>query len=239
MITVLITGANRGLGLEMARTYAARDGVSVIACCRTPSEASALQVLAAENAHIRIEPLDVIDHASIERLGERLRGLPIDILINNAGIFGKNPPATTGFSDQIFGKSDFEPDWIAPFRINVIGPMKMVETLIENVAASDQKKIVIITSIVASIAGAHGHMFGYAASKAAANMTAKNLAEALKERHVIVNPVHPGYAKTDMGGEAAHIEVDDAVKGVLAQIDAMSLETTGRFLSYDGGELPW
>ena len=239
MKTILITGANRGLGMGLARSYAEQDGVSIIACCRSPADADELRALAKEKGCFRIEALDVADENSIELLAQRLAGTPIDILINNAGIFGKNPPATSGFADQSFGKSNFEADWIKPFRTNVIGPMKMVESLIENVAASNEKKVVIVTSIVGSITTAPGFMFGYAASKAAANMTAKNLAVALKSRKIIVNPLHPGYVKTDMSGEGADIEVEKSIAGMRAQIDAMSLEKTGCFLSYDGNELPW
>ncbi|MFK7841193.1 MAG: SDR family oxidoreductase [Sphingorhabdus sp.] len=239
MTTILITGANRGLGLGLTRSYAEQEGTSIIACCRSPVDAEELQALSAEKGSIQIEALDVADEQSIAQLGERLTGRPIDILINNAGIFGKNPPATTGFTDQTFGKSDFEADWIAPFRTNVIGPMKIVESLIENIAASHEKKVVIVTSIIGSISSAHGFMFGYAASKAAANMTAKNLSVALKPQKIIVNPLHPGYVKTDMSGEGADIDVAESISGMRAQIDSMTMEKTGCFLSYDGNELPW
>ncbi len=239
MSCVLITGANRGFGLAMTSRYCCREGTRVIACCRQPAQATQLQALAEQSGCVEILPLDVSDLQSIENLGSAVGSQAIDVLINNAGIFGKNPPATTGFADQVFGNSDFPADWLAPFVTNVIGPMKMVETLVDNVAASAQKKIVVITSIVGSIAGAHGQMFGYAASKAAANMTARNLALALAKREIIVNPIHPGYAKTDMGGPQAHVEVDDAVDGIMARIDQMSLQTSGEFLSFDGTTIPW
>ncbi len=239
MTTILITGANRGLGFEMVRQYATRPGVTILACCRAPANATALQALAQKHDNIELLTLDVADHGSIEALGAGLENRPIDLLVNNAGIFGKSDPATTGFDDQKFGASDFENDWVDTFRINVIGPMKMVETLVDNVAASKEKKIVIVTSIVGSVAFAQGHMFGYAASKSAANMTAKNLAVALKRRDIIVNPIHPGYAQTDMGGPAAHIEVSAAIQGVIKQLDGMSLEHSGEFLSFDGQKLPW
>ncbi len=239
MTTVLITGANRGFGFALAEQFAQRGEGAVIACCRSPEKADALRALADRFPQIEILPLDVSDHEAIEALGQQLGQRPIDLLINNAGIFGKNPPATTGFADQVFGNSDFPEDWIKPFKVNVMAPMKLTETLVENVAASRQKKIVIITSIVGSIAGAMGQMFGYAASKAAANMTARNLSVALRDRGIIVNPLHPGYAKTDMGGEAAHVEVADAVAGIMRQLDRMSLETSGEFLSFDGAALPW
>lgn len=239
MTIVLITGANRGLGLEMTRRFSERAGVSVIACCRAPDEANELVALSRFKRGLTIEMLDVADVDSVAGLKARLGAVPIDILINNAGIFGKNPPATSGFSDQVFGNSDFENDWILPFRVNAIGPMQMVEQFSENVASSVQKKIVIITSIVGSIETARGDMFGYAASKAAANMTAKNLSISLKNKDIIVNPIHPGYAKTDMGGDGAHVEVADAVSGVIDQIDRMTLAASGSFLSFDNRQLPW
>ncbi|MEM1089753.1 MAG: SDR family oxidoreductase [Pseudomonadota bacterium] len=239
MTTVLITGANRGFGLALAEQFALRGDGPVIACCRNPARADALRALAGRFPQIEVMALDVSDHAAIEALGQQLGQRPIDLLINNAGIFGKNPPATTGFADQVFGNSDFPEDWIKPFTVNVMGPMKLTETLVDNVAASQQKKVVIITSIVGSIGSAMGQMFGYAASKAAANMTARNLSVALRDRNIIVNPLHPGYAKTDMGGEAAHVEVADAVAGIMRQLDQMSLATSGEFLSFDGTTLPW
>lgn len=239
MKTILITGANRGLGLEAARRFMVRPQTKIIACCRAPKKSMDLQQLSDRYANFEIQSLDVADHPSIDCLAKRLGDQPIDILINNAGIFGKNQPATTGFMDQQFGNSDFEADWIEPFRTNVIGPMKIVESLIDNVVRSSDKKIAVITSVVGSIAYAPGQMFGYAASKAAANMVSKNLSVALKEKGVIVNPIHPGYAKTDMGGEAAHVEVEEAVTGLVAQIDNMNMDSTGEFLSYDGGTLPW
>ena len=239
MTTVLITGANRGLGLAMAERYLARPEHAVIACCRAPEKAAALQALAQQHGGLRILPLDVTDGASVAALAGRLAGLPIDILISNAGIYGKSVPATTGFADQRFGVSDWEADWIMPFRVNAMGPMRLAEALVDNVAASQLKKFAVITSMVASITNAMGHMFGYSASKAAANMTARNLSLALKDRGIIVNPIHPGYAKTDMGGDGAHIEVADAVAGTMARIDDMTLETSGAFLSFDGKALPW
>lgn len=239
MTTVLITGANRGLGLGMARSFLALPEHQVIACARAPEAATALQEMSRATQRLELQHLDVADHGSIDALAGRLAGRPIDILISNAGIFGKSDPATTGFADQRFGVSDFEADWVMPFRVNAMAPMKLAEALVENVAASEQKKIAVITSTVASISQAKGHMFGYAASKAAANMTARNLSMALRPRGIIVNPVHPGYAKTDMGGPSAHVEVADAVAGTVACILGMSLQTSGDFLSFDGSTLPW
>ncbi|MGD1955180.1 MAG: SDR family oxidoreductase [Sphingomonadales bacterium] len=236
---VLITGANRGLGLEMAQLYAAQPNTNVIACCRTPDTADALTALKDAGAPVTLEALDVLDHNAIKALAERYSETPIDIVISNAGIFGKTQPATTGFQDQQFGRSDFEADWIMPYRVNVIAAMALAEAFASHIEASQQKKLVLISSMVASITNAMGHMFGYAASKAALNMTARNLAVALKPRGIIVNPIHPGYARTDMSGPQAAIEPIEGAEGVVAQIKEMTLEGSGAFLSYDGREMAW
>lgn len=238
MTTVLITGANRGLGYEMAKIYASRARTKVIACCREPSKAVALHALA-QDGDVAVEALDVLDHGAIDALAVRYKNTPIDVLISNAGIYGKSLPATTGFADQQFGVSDFEADWIMPYRVNVIAAMKLAEAFAPHVEASTQKKMAIITSVVGSITEAMGHMFGYAASKAAANMTAKNLSIALKPRGIMVSPIHPGYAKTDMSGPGAAIEPEEGARGVVARIDAMTLDTSGDYLSYDGRDIPW
>jgi len=234
--TVLITGASRGLGLEMTRLYAARAETDVIACCRNPETAHQLDGI---GGSVTREALDVLDHAAIDALAQRMLGQPIDILIHNAGIFGKNPAATTGFLDQQFGNSNFEDDWIMPYRVNVIAGMKLAEAFAAHIAASGQKKLAIISSEVASIANAKGHMFGYAASKAAVNMTARNLSVVLAKRGIIVNPIHPGYARTDMSGPGADIDPVEGARGVLARIDEMTLERAGEFLSYDGRDMQW
>ncbi|MEO0576132.1 MAG: SDR family oxidoreductase [Pseudomonadota bacterium] len=239
MTTVLITGASRGIGFALTQRYIQRADTTVIACCRNPQDAAPLQALAQRSSAVEIEPLDVADPADFATLKTRVGARPIDILISNAGIFGKSLPATTGFEDQRFGASDFEHDWVAPFRINAIAPMMLAETFVDNVAQSTEKKMPIITSIVGSITRAHGFMFGYAASKAAANMTARNLSVALRERDIIVNPVHPGYVRTEMSGENADIDIDTSIDGVLRCIDGMSLETSGEFLSYNQQPLPW
>ncbi|MEO0413022.1 MAG: SDR family oxidoreductase [Pseudomonadota bacterium] len=239
MTTVLITGANRGLGYEMAKIYSQRAGHTVIACCRSPGSAAALHALQAQTQTVQIEALDVADISAIQALATRLEGTTVDVLISNAGIFGKNPPATTGFQEQMFGNADFEADWIMPFRVNVLAAMALAEAFAGHVAASTLKKFIVISSEVASIAQAKGHMFGYSASKAAANMTARNLAVALKPKGIVVNPIHPGYAKTDMSGPQAAIEPKEGARGVIARIDEMAPETSGDFLSYDGREMEW
>jgi NAD(P)-dependent dehydrogenase (short-subunit alcohol dehydrogenase family) len=239
MPTILVTGANRGLGLEMVRQYAA-EGWNVFACCRNPDAAASLKELAATAInHVSIEALDIEDHSSIDSLAGRLQGVPIDVLLNNAGNFGAKPLADYGLQSSPFGKSDFR-DWMKLFWINCIAPMKMAEAFIENVAASNQRKIVSVTSIAASMTkNVTGDYYSYRSSKAALNAVARSMAIDLKQRRIIVIPLHPGWVRTDMGSAKASLDVKTSVSGQRSVIESLTLDHSGRFFSYDGSELPW
>lgn len=236
MPTILITGANRGLGLGLAQLYAA-DGWRVLACCRSPAKADALRAVAAA-----VYPVDMEDHASIDALAAALKGEAIDVLVNCAGYLGKIPMTAPG-GMQEFGTSDFR-DWDKTYRINVIGPMKMCETLVENVAASGLKKIINITSIVGSIGNivtgsGRGRLYGYRATKAALNAVTKAMSEDLRARGITVIPLHPGWTRTDMGGPNAAVSVEDSTAGMKKVIDRATMADTGKYLTWEGGELPW
>ena len=196
MSTVLITGANRGLGFEFVRQYAADDW-EVIACCRTPDQADELNALAAQNEKISVEQLDVNDFASIDKLGEKYAGKPIDVLLNNAGIIGPIPIAEN-IDRQHFGQMEYDV-WQDVIRTNTFAPVKMSEVFLENVAASEQKKIVTISSTVGSISEMTIPGLAYASSKSALNRVMTIIAGQLKERGIIVAMYCPGYVKNPHG----------------------------------------
>ena len=202
MPTLLITGANRGLGLGLTRLFAA-DGCRIYACARAPEKAKALaELAAASGGKVTLHALDVEKHDGIDAMAATLKGVPIDILLNVAGFYGAKINSEPGGLGK-FGESDF-PEWEKIYRINTIGPMKMAEAFVENVAASQRKAIISITSIIGSIGGnPTGIMFGYRASKAALNAVMKAMAIELKPRGITAIPLHPGWAKTDMGGPSA------------------------------------
>ena len=183
MPTVLITGANRGIGLEFARQYAA-DGWRVIACCRSPADADDLRELADAHPTLSIDPLDVRDHRAIESLGDKYAQQPIDVLLNNAGIIGPIPIAEH-VERQHFGSMDYDL-WRDVIDTNTFAPLKMVETFVDHVATSDQKKIVNISSTVGSIAEMSVSALAYASSKSALNRVMTTVAGELRERGVIV-----------------------------------------------------
>jgi NAD(P)-dependent dehydrogenase (short-subunit alcohol dehydrogenase family) len=239
MPTVLITGASRGLGLEFARQYAA-DGWRVIACARRPAEAAELNELASgSGGRLTVHAVDVGEHAQIEALARELDGTPIDVLINNAGVMGRESFAEKGLATQSFGHSDYE-DWERTLRINVLGPMKMAEALVDNVAASAQRKIVTLTSIVGSMGQSRfGGLYAYRSSKSAANSVMKAMSVDLKPRGIIAAPLHPGWVRTEIGGPRGELDVATSVAGLRKVIAALTPADAGRFLQWDGRELPW
>ena len=223
MATVLVTGANRGLGLEFARQYAA-DGWTVIACCRKPGEAKELKKLAGP---VEVEALDVGDDAQIAALSKRLKGRAIDVLINNAGIYGPRSGTNTAA-------------WLEVFRVNSIAPLHLSHALADNVAQSEQKRIVSISSGMGSIGGNDSASdYVYRSSKAALNMAMKGLSNELKDRGVIVAVLSPGWVKTDMGGRGAPLEAADSIASLRRVIAGLKRKDSGSFFSHDGKPVPW
>ena len=231
MPTVLVTGANRGLGLEFARQYAA-DGWQVFAACRAPDAATDLQGLAAASGgRIRILGINVTDAASIRAAAAALNGEAIDLLLNNAGVGG--PPS------QQLGNLDYAA-WARVLDTNTLGPMRVVEALLENVARSKLKRIVTITSAMGSIEdNASGGRYAYRSSKAAVNMLMKSLAIDLAPRGITCVVVHPGWVRTDMGGPGGKLTPAESVGALRSLIDAIKPEDAGRFFNYDGKPYPW
>ena len=232
MKTTLITGANRGIGLEFSRQFAA-EGWRVLACCRLPEKSDALNRLAAQYPDlVQVLALDVADHVRIERLAQDLAEVSIDLLINNAGIYPDS-------DKNGFGHTDYA-EWIQAFRINTMAPLKMAETFATQISRSKQKTIVTITSMMGSIAdNGSGGSYLYRSSKAAVNMVVKSLAIDLKLLGITAVVLHPGWVKTDMGGPNAMITAEQSVSGMRQVISSLTTADSGKFFAYDGQVIPW
>jgi NAD(P)-dependent dehydrogenase (short-subunit alcohol dehydrogenase family) len=224
--TVLITGANRGLGLEFVRSYAA-EGWRVHACCRHPEKAKALSEIAGD---VAVHKLDVTDGLPVASLARELAGEPIDILINNAGVF---------HSGNDFGEIDYA-DWVEELKVNTVAPARMVERFVEQVAASERKLIVNISSGMGSIGGTtSGDSIVYRSSKAGLNMVVKCLSLALAERGITVVALSPGWVSTDMSGPNAELTPAESIARMRAVIDRLTPADNGHFFNHEGEERPW
>jgi len=231
MTTILITGANRGLGLEFCRQYA-QAGWQVIACCRHPEQATELNNLAEQYQTIKLECLDVADFEQIDKLAQKLTDQAIDVLLNNAGLYGDT-------SQSGFGQLNYQV-WSDTLRVNTLAPIKMAEAFLPHLQASQQKLLVTVSSLMGSIAdNTSGGSIVYRSSKAAVNAAMKSLAIDLRQQEIGVLILHPGWVKTDMGGPNAMIEAQESISGMRAVIADFSLEQTGCFLKYNGQAMAW
>ncbi len=237
MSTVLITGANRGFGLELAKQYAA-EGWRVLACSRRSSPG--LAGLVGLQPAVETHDLDVAEDGQIERLGTKLRNERIDVLINNAAILGREKTFShEAAAEQAFGQLDHE-EWLRVLRVNVLAPMKMAETFIEQVAASEQKKIITFTSELGSISNnTIGGFYFYRTSKAAVNAMMKSMAIDLGKRGVLACAIHPGWARTDMGGKQATEDPVECMRGVRSVIASLHAGNAGQLLTFNGRTLPY
>ena len=224
MTTIMITGASRGLGLEFARQFYSEE-CRVIATCRNPKNANELNAI----GDIDIHSLDVTDDKSVANLADKLRGENIDILINNAGVIGQRDG---------FGRLDYD-IWAETMDTNVFGPMRVAEAFRDNVMNSEKKQMIFITSRMGSITEAVPNAYVYRSSKAALNMAVKCLSAELAEQGLIAVLFHPGHVQTDMGGQAAPVMPHTSIEGMKNQIVALTRDDNGRFLSYDGHQIPW
>jgi NAD(P)-dependent dehydrogenase (short-subunit alcohol dehydrogenase family) len=220
MTTVLVTGANRGIGLELCRQLKAR-GDEVLAACRESSpelEGLGVQVLAG---------VDVASDDAVRSLASRLGKKHIDLLLHNAGMLGRG------------GLDDLDLDDVRrQFEVNALGPLRVTRALLANLGRG--AKIAIVTSLMGSIAdNGSGGFYGYRMSKAAVNMAGVSLARDLAGRGIAVALLHPGMVRTRMTGGAGNWDAPDAVRGLLARIDALTVETSGHFWHAKGQELPW
>ena len=251
---VLLTGSNRGIGLEFVRQYA-QQGWQVIATCRAPDKAVELQALAAANPAIVVEELDITDQSEIDSLSKKYAGQPIDVLINNAALLGPR-------GDQAFGHQDYELA-VSQYEVNALGPMRVSHAFLENIRAAGPGKIITL----GSAAGSNGYLrppadfYSYRASKAASHFLMHNLSLELADEGVIVGLLNPGLVDTrglaDIGPDdpvpedfrqivklirAGVIELSepaDSVAAMIALIDGLTLEQSGVFLNVDGQVLPW
>jgi NAD(P)-dependent dehydrogenase (short-subunit alcohol dehydrogenase family) len=218
--TALVTGANRGIGLELCRLLVER-GDKVVAACRSVSNA-----LRALDVDIQ-EGVDVTLESSVGHLVRRLDGMPIDLLINNAGVLSR----------EHLDKLDFEAvKW--QFEVNAMGPLRVTHALLSQLPAG--AKVGIITSRMGSIAdNSSGSRYGYRMSKAAVNIAGVSLAHDLRHRGVAVALLHPGFVKTDMTGGRGTVEPEVAAAGLLARLEALNMENSGSFWHANGEVLPW
>jgi NAD(P)-dependent dehydrogenase (short-subunit alcohol dehydrogenase family) len=228
MYTVLITGAKRGIGLEFAKQYA-EDGWKVLACCRDPVDAPDLLALAQKNVNIQVVTLDVMNFKQVEQVADTFQHTPIDVLINNAGIY----------PDSRFGDVDMD-EWSTAFKINCMAPLKLAEAFQANLAKSQLKKLATLSSKMGSIDdNTSGGSYIYRSTKTAVNMVMKSLSIDLAPAGISVVTLHPGWVLTDMGGPNALINVQTSVSGLRNVINKLSLVNTGKFIAYDGKEIPW
>jgi len=252
--TVLITGSNRGIGLEFVRQYAAA-GRQVIATCRNPAKADELQALARAHDNIEVAQLDVTDPSGISRLAEDLGGRPIHLLINNAALLGSR-------NDQAFGNQDY--DLAAKqYEVNALGPMRVIDAFIDNVRAAGPGKIITL----GSAAGSNGYLrppadfFSYRASKAAVHFLMHNLSLQLQDEGIVVGLINPGLVDTRgladikpgdpvpedfvqivkliQAGAIKLTPPPVSVSAMIELIDSLTMEQSGMFLSFDGQAMPW
>jgi NAD(P)-dependent dehydrogenase (short-subunit alcohol dehydrogenase family) len=229
--TVLVTGANRGIGLELTRQYL-HDGWRVYAACRQPERARELNELAETGAgELIVQPLDVSSRIQIDNLRAVVGDTPLDILVNNAGVYGQKNGG--------FGATDTDV-WLQTFRINVIAPMQIMEAFADAVAAGGRKLIVNMSSKMGSMTdNASGGSYVYRSSKAALNAITVSAAIDLGPRNITVVAMHPGWVLTDMGGPNALIDTMESVSGLRRVMDGLKPDDSGKFLSFKGEEIPW
>ena len=226
--TVLITGANRGIGLKFAEEYL-KLGWYVIATCRDPSNASKLNQLVKNSESLEIYPLEVSNTDQIHELVSKLKNKPIDVLINNAGI---HRSCTLGSIDK--------QAWLESFAINSIAPYELTIHLLDNILQGSLKKVISITSKMGSIDdNTSGGSYIYRSSKTALNSIMRSLEHDLGHHGIATLTLHPGWVKTDMGGMGAWINVDESVAGMIKQIEKLNLSNAGRYVDYAVKKINW
>jgi len=228
MGTVFITGANRGLGLEFVKEFMGKN-YEVIATCRVLKSSDDLGKLAKSNSTIQSYQLDVSNTKNIRELAVHLKNKPIDILINNAGIYRSGSFSSVN-----------KDSWVESFVTNTIGPYEVIEKFLPNILQGHEKKVVSITSKMGSIDdNTSGGSYIYRSSKTALNSMMRSLTHDLKSHDIATMTLHPGWVRTDMGGPGGWIDVKESVSGMIDQISNLSLQNTGQYIDYAGKPIKW
>ena len=228
---ILVTGANRGIGLEMVKIAVSKRW-QVFACCRNPHAADKLNEVASMSAGlVSVKILDVADRAQIQALAYEMRNECIDILINNAGIYGESNGSLGEFSDE---------DWLNTFKINTIAPLRVSEAFMEHVACSQKKLIATMSSKMGSMDdNSSGGSYVYRSSKAATNAVVKSLSIDLAPKGITCIALHPGWVKTDMGGANAEITTRQCATQLFNILENSTPADSGKFIDVDGKQVPW
>jgi NAD(P)-dependent dehydrogenase (short-subunit alcohol dehydrogenase family) len=227
MATVMITGANRGIGFELTKRYA-QAGNDVIACCREPKKAGELNAL----DHVQVCGVHVSNGDSVAALKAEIGDRAIDLLINNAGAPGPAPPQQSALEMDYDG-------WAEAFAVNTMAPFRMLQTFRENLKAAEVAKVITITSQMGALDLNWPLMYAYCSSKAAVNKIMRMVSLELAADGTVVALIHPGHVKTEMGGASAEIEVEESAAGIMSVIEGLSLEGTGCFMKWNGEVHPW
>jgi NAD(P)-dependent dehydrogenase (short-subunit alcohol dehydrogenase family) len=230
-MNVLITGASRGIGLEMVK-YGIEQNWRIFACCRHPQQAaSLLSVARLASGRVSVHVVDMDELATIQSLAYELRNEAIDIMVNNAGVYGSD--------NNKFGNVDVA-SWLKTFQVNSIAPLKMAEAHIEQLRMGGQKIIACITSKMGSMAdNGSGNSYIYRSSKAALNAVVKSMSIDLREDGIKCVALHPGWVKTDMGGPNAEISARESVTRLFDIMLNLEEDDSGRFIDIDGSDIPW
>lgn len=226
--TVLITGANRGIGLELAKQYI-QNGDEVIACCRQPTQASALKEII-QQGNGTVFQLDVTNEDSIQQLAQTLAGKAIDILINNAGVYGESQEKISQISPE---------NMRYVFETNVIGATNVSQILLDNVRKSKEKTLVVVSSVMGSIGENTGGSYTYRASKAAINAVMQSFAHDLEAEGIHVIVLHPGWVRTDMGGPNATTGIEESATGIRNVIANKQIVTKRGFVDFRSEHISW
>ena len=232
MLSILVTGSNRGLGLEWVRQYA-ELGWRVYATCRFPEEAEALQQLTTQYPNLSVHRLDVTDAGHIQQLAQQLQGQPLDMLVNNAGVYFER------WGKDKLGSIDYTA-WLQTYQVNVLGVIRVTEALRAMLARGDKRLVVMTTSHMGSIMETAGpNDYAYRSSKAALNAVVKGLVYELAPLGIAILLVHPGWVRTRMGGDQGLFTVSESVHNMRKLAEQFRQQDSGRFYRYDGKLIPW